>query len=91
MQVKAIHFIKQCPGKPIYQMTDGTLRLPFSQNAKNGFDTYWLSEAEIVEAAFTSGRLDKNNPDSKYLAQIRLPFTEAKKELGLMPSAMSEN
>jgi hypothetical protein len=72
MTVKHIHFIKHCPNLPIYEMEDGTLRLPYFQ--KKIMTYFWFSLAE----------LEAGEGDVKKLMAIRQPFTEAKAEIESM-------
>jgi hypothetical protein len=46
MQVKKIHFIETVPGKPVYEMKNGDIRLPFPDGTIN--DVLWLTEAEVL-------------------------------------------
>ncbi len=68
MKVKSIHFLPQSPGQPVYEMTDGTLRIPFFD--KTG-KVFWASESEMTRGV----------SDTKKLIAFRRPFFEAKKTI----------
>ncbi len=66
MKVKNIFFIARCPGSPVYEMEDGTIRIPFTDK-KTG-NTFHPSEAELT----------KGVSDVKTLKAFREPFTLAR-------------
>lgn len=58
MQVKSIHFIETIPGQPIYEMSNGDIRIPFP----TGHAIVWLSFDEAVKSI-----LDKSEANMKIL------------------------
>lgn len=68
MKVRHIYFIKNCPGAPVYELTNGELMLPFA--TKTGSFVYYTQE-----------ECTKGIGDQKKLFKFREIFTAARKEI----------
>lgn len=69
MKVKQVYFLKCIPGLPIYELTDGTIMLPFLNKETKTW--YYYSEKEVTNKV----------SDTKILAQQRRPYHLAKAEI----------
>ena len=69
--VKAIWFIDAVPGLPVYEMQDGTLKMPFFKKDKSVH--FWMSERELT----------KGIDDKKTVDEFRKPFIEAIKQIDI--------
>lgn len=58
MQVKKIHFIESVPGQPIYEMENGTIRLPFPDGRTSSM--LWLSEEDVLKSLTQPTAENKN-------------------------------
>lgn len=71
MQVKKTHFIETVPGKPVYEMNNGDIRMPFP----NGADTLWLTEEEVLKS------LVKKTPESQQGIKDMFKYTRDRIDL----------
>ena len=48
MQVKKTHFLKTFPGMPVYEMENGTLRIPYTDKDVNRIHCYSEHEVNVL-------------------------------------------
>lgn len=75
MRVLFTFFLNQFPHLPVYEMSNGDIRIPFV-NPKTGAVYYML------ESEFTKGV-----SDNEQLKSMRKPFSDAKLEIAQLKSA----
>lgn len=72
-----MYFISSVPGLPVYEMMDGSLRLPFSRKEKGERLFWWMSQEDMT----------KGISDIKTRAQFIAPFTNAQEEIDKIKAA----